>query len=163
MDRLLQALSADILKQIARGPGVNERADELGILESREHQHRYVRVPLRHRLYQRQAVHHRHPGIAEHHLGLTGGDPGERLPAVSRLTHEVDAVEGLEHQGQPTTKELMVIDDEDSHGGPAGHGLAAHAAGTCSASLNPPSIPPCGEVVTLPPRACARSVSEGMP
>jgi hypothetical protein len=73
-----------------------------------------------------QPVHPRHPDVHEHRVGPGPPDGGDRLGAIGRLGHHLDAVSGEDHAESGAHQGLVVGDDDPQRAGHADvHGRRA--------------------------------------
>ena len=60
-----------------------------------------------------EAVHHRHPDVHQHHVGVLAGGEGDGLGAVARLADDLDVGLTGEQHREPAAHERLVVGDHD--------------------------------------------------
>jgi hypothetical protein len=112
--RLLEALAADGLQQIADGLRV-ERLERVLVVRSREHDRRRVleRAQMSRDL---DARHARHADVEQHDGRFHLGDLRERIGAVRADVGDAATRQLLDEPLQALARRLLVVDDQDAQG-----------------------------------------------
>ena len=135
-------VGARVLGQVAAGAGAQraEHARVVGVGGQRDRAGAAgAQAPDR-----LDAVHPRHPQVHQHDVRVVLRGQRERLLAVGRGGHQLDAVEQPEQRAEALADDALVVGEQD----------ADHCAGSHSSTLKPSSV---GPAFRRPPSSSARS------
>ena len=108
---LQDLVAVGVLEHVARRSGDEHVADRALILEPGERHDPEVRIERLEPAGRLDAVHHGHPHVHQHDVGLGRGDQLQRLGAVARLPHHHELV-GVEERDEGVAEPRVVVHDQ---------------------------------------------------